>query len=126
MGSNNIVNFPKSYNGPQDQEQFLKEIASNLETMKLYHIQEALSNIIPMIFTQLEVAGFNTDEEVVDIKDGALLIEALRSIMCRHYGMHHPFQNLSKEVFFPDQEEIGALRIADSLNIQLKKSSETN
>ena len=126
MGSNNIVNFPKSYNGPQDQEQLFKEISSNLETMKLYHIQEALSNIIPMIFTQLEVAGFNTDEEIVDIKDGALLIEALRSIMCRHYGMHHPFQNLSKEVFFPDQEEIGALRIADSLNIQLKKSSETN
>ena len=79
-----------------------------------------------MIFNQLDLAGFDiSDEETMDIKDGAFLVESLRSIMCKYYGMYHPFQQISQNVFFPDQEEIGALKIADSINLNLKKS-ETN
>lgn len=125
MDSNNVVAFPKANVNIKDEVEFLKEITTNIETMKLYHIQETLSNLIPMIFTQLEVAGFNTDEDVIDIKDGALLIETLRAIMCRHYNITHPFHTISENVFYPDADEVGALRIADSLNIELKKTTES-
>ena len=120
--SNNIINFPKPYIGPKN-EVNTAEINHNVEMMKHYHIQETISNIAPMIFNQLDIAGFDfTDEESVDIKDGAFIIESLRSMMCKHYGIYHPFQQISENVFFPDKEEIGALKIVDSINLELKKS----
>lgn len=123
--SNNVISFPKPYVGP-NQAINGEEITRKMDMMKLYHIQETISNIAPMIFNQLDLAGFDvSDEETMDIKDGALLVEALRSIMCKYYGMYHPFQQISQSVFLPDQEEIGALKIVDNLNVTLKKS-ETN
>jgi hypothetical protein len=123
--SNNVINFPKPYTGPKS-EVDTETIQHNVEMMKHYHIQETIANIAPMIFNQLDIAGFDfSDEESVDIKDGAFIIESLRSMMCKHYSIYHPFQQISENVFFPDSEEIGALKIADSINIKLKKS-ETN
>lgn len=122
MDSNNIISFPKPYIGPKSTID-TEEITRNLEMMKHYHIQETIMNIAPMIFNQLDVAGFDfSDEEAIDIKDGAFVVESLRSIMCKHYGLYHPFQQLSENVFFPDKEEIGALKIADSINISLKNN----
>jgi hypothetical protein len=122
QSSNNVISFPKQYVGPKN-EVDVEEISRNVELMKHYHIQETISNITPMIFNQLDIAGFDfSDEELVDIKDGAFIIEALRSMMCKHYGMYHPFQLISDNVFYPDKEEIGALKIADSINLELKKT----
>ena len=123
--SNNIISFPRPYIGPKN-ELDSAEIARNLEMMKHYHIQETIANITPIVFAQLEVAGFDiSDEDTFDVKDGAFLVESLRSMLCKYYGMYHPFQQISENVFFPDKEEIGALKIADSINLNLKKS-ETN
>lgn len=125
MESNNVVTFPKPYSGPNASIS-AEEIVKNVEMMKHYHIQETISNLAPIIFNNLEIAGFGvSDEESLDLKDGAFIIESLRSIMCKHYGIYHPFQQISENVFFPDTTEEGALRIADSLNIELKKR-ETN
>lgn len=118
----NVIKFPKPYIGPKSEILTMEEIEENLDMMKHYHIQETIANMAPMIFNQLELAGFPVSEEDTDIKDGAFVVEALRSIMCKHYDMYHPFQQISKNVFSPDDEELGALKIADSLNIELKKS----
>ena len=32
-------------------------------------------------------------------KDIALVIEAIRSLLSAHYGLHHPFQRLAAELF---------------------------
>lgn len=123
--SNNVISFPKPYIGPKIDLK-TEDISRNMEMMRHYHIQETIANIAPMIFNQLDIAGFDiADEESMNVKDGAFLVEALRSMMCKYYGMYHPFQQISENVFFPDKEEIGALKIADSLNLNLKKS-ETN
>jgi hypothetical protein len=121
--SNNVIQFPKQ-NSRQQEVIALEDITRNVEMMKLYHIQETIANLAPMIFNQLEISGFNiSDEETTDIKDGAFIVEALRSMMSKHYGIYHPFQQIAENVFAPDAEEIGALRIADSINIELKNSS---
>jgi hypothetical protein len=102
----------------------IEDISRNVEMMKLYHIQETIANLAPMIFNQLEISGFQvSDEEATDIKDGAFIVEALRSMMSKYYGIYHPFQQIAENVFSPDKEEIGALRIADSINIELKNST---
>lgn len=122
MNSNNVIEFPKK-NINNKPSVSLEEIQQNLEMMKHYHIQETIANLAPIVFNQLEIAGFSVaDEETADIKDGAFIVEALRSLMCKYYGIYHPFQQISDGVFSPDEQEIGALRIVDKLNLELKKS----
>jgi len=125
MDSSNVIPFPKK-NVHIKEQPLVEDITRNIEMMRQYHIQETIATLAPMIFNQLEVAGFEiSDEEETDIKDGAFIIESLRSLMCKYYDIYHPFQQIAENVFSPDQEEIGALRIADSLNLELK-NSETN
>ena len=122
--SNNVIQFPKQNSRIVGEVVAIEEITRNVEMMKLYHIQETIANLAPMIFNQLEISGFSiTDDEITDIKDGAFIVEALRSYMSKYYDIYHPFQQIAENVFSPDNEEIGALRIADSLNIELKNSS---
>jgi hypothetical protein len=124
MDSNNVVIFPKQNLNVKIPEFSIEEINHNVEMMKHYHIQETLANLIPIIFNQLEIAGFNiSDEENEDIKDGAFVVESLRSIMCKYYNIYHPFQKIADSVFVPDKEEIDSLKITDSLNIELKNIS---
>jgi hypothetical protein len=127
MNSNNIVLFP---NNPVSthSELTVESIKQNTDMMKHYHVQETISVLAPMVFNQLELAGFSVceeDTETEDLKDGAFIIESIRSILCKHYGLYHPFQKIAEHVFSPDQEQTGALRIAESLNIVLK-NTETN
>ena len=124
MNSNNIVQFPKNNNQAQREEIVLEDIVRNVQTMKHYHIQETIASLAPIIFNNLEIAGFNIpdDEDDEVIKDGAFIVEALRSIMCKHYDIYHPFQQIADNIFEPDEEEEGALRIVYKLNLKLKKS----
>jgi hypothetical protein len=120
--SNNVITFPRQ-NINKEKSISLKEIEHNMDMMKHYHIQETIANLAPIVFNQLEIAGFDiAEDEDADIKDGAFIVEALRSLMCKHYGIYHPFQQISEKVFSPDEQEIGALRIVDKLNLELKKS----
>ena len=119
-----MIQFPKQNSRTSGEVIAIEEITRNVEMMKLYHIQETIANLAPMIFNQLEISGFSiTDDEIADIKDGAFIVEALRSYMSKYYDIYHPFQQIAENVFAPDAEEIGALRIADSLNIELKNST---
>lgn len=127
MQQNNVIAFPKEYKGPAD----LEQITENLEMMKHYHIQETISNIAPMIFTQLDIAGFSFDddsraESEEALKEGAFIIEAIRAVLCRHYGMYHPFQDLSDKVFVIDDLTIPSLKVVDSLDIKFRKTEEND
>ena len=119
MESNNVIKFPKDYFGPKQVSK--EEISENLDLMKKYHIQEAVTNIAPILFNQLEIAGFPVGVDINnDLKDGAFILEALKSFMYKQYGIYHPFQILSENVFEPDNEEKDTLKIVENLNIILK------
>lgn len=120
MNSNNIVSFPKGKQASRDIT--LEDIQYNMNMMRHYHIQETIQNLVPMIFHQLDVAGFGLIEEDVDhdIKDGAFIVEALRSLMLKHYDMHHPFQQVSEAIFVPHEKEEGAYKIVEKLELTLK------
>jgi len=124
MQSNNVIIFPKQYNGPELPS--LDEIVQNTDMMKHFHIQETINNLVPLIFTQLDIAGFEfEDEEETDsiesIKEGAFLVESLRALMCRHYGMYHPFQEIWNEVFDYDSSySEPTLKIKEKIDIDFK------
>lgn len=123
MIANNVVAFPKKHTLKETPAQNLEDIQQNVELMRHYHIQETISHLTPIIFNHLDFAGFGIDEDddMDDIKDGAMVVEALRSYMLKYYDMYHPFQVVAENIFIPDKEDIeGALRIANTLNIELK------
>jgi hypothetical protein len=124
MNSNNVIQFPKKNNNQNREEAVIEEITRNVEMMKHYHIQETISNLAPIIFNNLEVAGFNiSDEESAEVlRDGAFIVEAIRSILCKHYNIYHPFQQIADNIFEKDDQEEGVLRIVEDLNLKLKKS----
>ena len=123
--SNNIIAFPKRNFNPEIKSKTIEEVQESINTARHYHIQGAIEDIAPLIFNQLEVSGFSLSsmEDGESMKDAAFLVEALRSLMCKYYGIFHPFQQISENVFIPDSKEIGALRIVDDLNLNLKPSN---
>jgi hypothetical protein len=125
MTSNNVVSFPKGKNANKDITR--EDIQHNMDMMRHYHIQETIQNLVPMIFNQLDIAGFGLIEDDVDldVKDGALIVEALRSLMLKHYDMHHPFQQVAEAIFIPHPKEEGAFKIVNKLELELKPIGET-
>lgn len=121
MNSNNIVKFPKKYDGPVS----IEDVQENINMFKYYHIQETIENLVPMIFNSLEISGFDViqdEENITNLSDGALIVESIRSILCRHYGLFHPFQVISENVFEEDDENYESLKIKDSLNIDMREN----
>lgn len=124
--SNNVIVFPKQNVVSNSKSANMEEIQHNIEMMRHYHIQETILNLTPMIFNQLDVAGFGLSEDGDDdVKDGAFIVEALRSFMCKYYELDHPFQRIADAVFEQKPDEEGTFRIVDKLNIQLKDESQT-
>jgi len=86
-----------------------------MELVKQFHIQETIETIMPKFFDQLSIAGFEPAEDDGDIKDGAFVIEALRSLLLKSYGIHHPFQEMCKNICEEDDE--GILTLSDLVKI---------
>lgn len=104
------------------------EIALNIKMVKINHITECLTTIIPMLFTNIELAGFSIavddEEEDHNIKDGALIVESIRSLLCKLHGLEHPFQGLSEEIFIktPNEDE---LSMSEKLDITLYEKGDS-
>ena len=97
--ANNIVLFPtrnNKYNGPQT----IEEVDESMDMVKQFHIQETIETIIPSLFDQLHVAGFQPDEDDDDIlKHSAMVVESIRSLLCMLKGIDHPLQMIADNLF---------------------------
>lgn len=125
MESNNVITFPKE-NKNIKKSATIEEINENVEQMNMYHIHETIGNLIPIVFTHLEIAGFNPSDEQIeeDVRDMAFFVESLKSMLCKHHGIYHPFQVLSDKIFEEELTEEGALKIVDEITIDLKEQKE--
>jgi hypothetical protein len=128
MQANNVIAFPsKKVSIPTVGPQSDAEVALNVSQVKFNHINETLSVIVPMIFSNIELAGFDflPDDENDDdpnLKDGALLVETLRSILCKYYGISHPLQCVADELFV--KEDDGSFTLAETLVIDFEKGND--
>ena len=124
----NVIQFPKKNNNDKFVPNDLEEIEERMEDLKLVHIQETLLPVLHNLFSSLAVAGFDfgTDEDEVDpyIKDGALVVESLKSMLCKHHGIFHPLTMLAEHMFVPDEEEEGAFKISENISISMQTKTE--
>lgn len=97
----NVVQFPKQKKNSPPQN--LEELQSNLDAVRTIHIEETMAMLAGTMFDQLAVSGFDFDTEdgkaPDDIKDVALVFESIRSLLMKQYGMNHPFQGMSDNLF---------------------------
>jgi hypothetical protein len=121
--TNNVIPFPQKNKRPVPNE---TDITLGVNMIKHNHINETLGAVIPLLFTNLELAGFDLgsedDQESLNIKEGALIVEAIRALLCKIHGMDHPFINLA-EALFHEQSD-GAMMLVDNLSIVLKEKGE--
>lgn len=127
----NIIYFPKE---KLINESFVDEeyLSSNVLEVKINHINELLSVIVPILFNNIENGCFpNFDvNEDSDIKDVNLVVESIRSLICKYYNISHPFQELSENLFEKELEtgeyvlskkldfEFNTDKIGEDINIQ--------
>jgi hypothetical protein len=117
--ANNIIRFPGSFRTDStiiSTPQSLEEVEDSVEVIRHVHIQQTLEQIVPMLFDNLALAGFQPSDELLFLKDGALVVEAIRSFMSKLYGMEHPLQ-LIAENLFEQIDSDGNLEVCDKIKI---------
>lgn len=83
----NVIKFPKlegeiNYNASE-------EIAK----YKMEFIEEVTKFLTGMVFSELERANTNLDDE--DVPDAILIAESIKSLMMKKHGFEHPLQEFS-------------------------------
>lgn len=114
--ANNVIQFPKR--GPERAiiPQSLKEVIDSVESVKQLHIQETLEAVVPMLFDRLSMAGFQPADEMEFIKDGALVVESIRSFLLKMYETSHPLQMIAMHLFEQVDDE-GNLEVSDKIKL---------
>jgi len=125
MPANNIIEFPNKNKLLTGKPKDMIEVTLNVNQIRFNHINETLQAVVPMIFSNIELAGFdfipNEDDEDPNIKDGALLVECLRSMLCKHYNIEHPLQRVAEELFIRQDDD--SFTLADTLVIDFEKGN---
>jgi len=119
--SDNVIMFPVKGNLPQQVS--AEKITIDMNMVKFNHINEALETIIPMLFNNIMIAGFDIfpeeDEDDDNIKDNALIVESIRSILCKYHGLNHPLQEVAEEFFVSKGD--GILSVTKHLELDLSQ-----
>ena len=97
---NNVIMFPGVIRNRPPQS--LEEICRSVALAKSTRIEEVTEGVVVNLFEDLYMANFDFTERVDANKDMAMLIEALKSLLSRHDGMHHPFQDKAELLFTAD------------------------
>jgi hypothetical protein len=94
--TNNIVHFPKTKKDSPPQS--FEEMYLNIQSVRKERIEIAVYEIVPIISELLFREGFDL-EKTEYLKDSALIIESIRSALCRIYGLDHELQELADKSF---------------------------
>lgn len=116
--ANNVVLFPRPFKGSSGliPPTSIEEVEDSVNTMKQIHIQEALEQVVPKLFENLAILGFLPEDETLLIKDGALIVEALRAFLLKLYDMEHPLQLIADNIFI-ESDVSGVLEVSDRVKI---------
>jgi hypothetical protein len=125
MNSNNVIAFPstKRVDAHVTIPQSLEEVEDAVDIVREAHIQQTLEQVVPMLFDNLSLAGFQPINENDFLKDGALVVESVRAFMHKLYGMDHPLQYISEHLF-EESAESGLLSVSDGIKITISKHDE--
>lgn len=125
METDNVIPFPRRRQSAlgETAPQSMEEVEDTVDIVRQAHIQQTLEQVIPMLFDNLALAGFQPIDEMVFLKDGALIVEATRSFLNKVYGMSHPLQLIAENLFVQIDGE-GNLEVSDKVKIIITPTEE--
>lgn len=126
MASDNVIPFPKKVQaslGLVVPPQNMEEVEETVDIVRQAHIQQTLEQVIPMLFDNLALAGFQPLDEMTFLKDGALIVESARSFLNKIYGMSHPLQLIADNLFEQIDSE-GNLEVSDKVKIVITPTTQ--
>lgn len=101
--SNNVIEFPLNNKKLNIEEPDTELVDIQINLMKINHINETLNVLLPILFNNVDIAGFTVMEDESDkninMKDTILIVESIRSLLYKLYGLYHPFQEVAEKVF---------------------------
>jgi hypothetical protein len=117
----NVIQFPRK--NKQSVIPSEEKIATDMNMVKINHINEALQTLIPKLFNDMMVAGFDVvpeeEEDTQNLKDSAMIVESIRSLMCKYYDIKHPIQEISESFFI--EESDGTISVTKRLDLNLEE-----
>ena len=119
MDSDNVIPFPRKSRatlGVVTPPQSMAEVEETVDIVRQAHIQQTLEQVVPMMFDNFALAGFQPADEMEFLKDGALIVEAARSFLNKIYGAQHPLQLIADNLFEQIDSE-GNLEVSDKVKI---------
>ena len=119
MDSDNVIPFPRKVQSPLGivpPPQSMEEVEETVDIVRQAHIQQTLEQVIPMLFDNFALAGFQPVDEMEFLKDGALIVESARSFLNKIYGAQHPLQLIADNLFEQVDSE-GNLEVSDKVKI---------
>ena len=121
----NVIPFPRKRQSALGEmaPQSMEEVEDTVDIVRQAHIQQTLEQVIPMLFDNLALAGFQPIDEMVFLKDGALIVEAARSFLNKVYGTSHPLQIIAENLFVQIDGE-GNLEVSDKVKIIISPTEE--
>ena len=125
METDNVIPFPRRRQSAlgETAPQSMEEVEDTVDIVRQAHIQQTLEQVIPMLFDNLALAGFQPIDEMVFLKDGALIVEATRSFLNKVYGTSHPLQLIAENLFVQIDGE-GNLEVSDKVKIIITPTEE--
>lgn len=116
--TDNIIPFPKKNlnSSGVSTPQSIDEVEETVDLVRQVHIQQTLEQVIPMLFDNLSLAGFQPANEMDFLKDGALVVEATRSFLNKTYSISHPLQFIAENLF-EQVDADGNLEVSDKVKI---------
>ncbi len=115
--TDNVIPFPKKPNPNVVEPKTIEEVEESVDVVRQVHIQTTLEQVVPMLFENLALAGFQPVDENDFMKDGSLVVEAIRSFLCKIYCTDHPLQAVAEHVFVLNPD--GSLEISENAKIQI-------
>lgn len=114
MIANNIIAFPKQNPRLPDISNLKIKMEEALEdgSLRKAHALEASDLFTSILVENLSLAGFEVNKPA-HMKDLALAIETLKSYILKYYGIYHPVQNISEELFTIRKDGVILLKIAN-------------
>ena len=94
--TDNIILFPKSKKGSPPQT--VEEIQNSVTQLRLEHINEMMEVVVPNIVDIFENIGIIVHDHEY-IKDVALLLESIKSLIYKYNGLNHSFHELADNIF---------------------------
>jgi hypothetical protein len=101
--NNNVIMFPNK-NQKARNPQTIEEVDEKVDLVRHMHIQGTIEAVAPLLFDNLSIAGFAPADDDSDLKHGALVVEAIRSLLCSNMGLPHPLQIIAENLFEEDED----------------------